>query len=328
MTTAVAQLESVLAEHVVRNRQISSVISRPSLQESSFSVMEIDVRFADGMTLKLFAKATHWDALSPAARRAKPEFLWDQDRERTTYEAILSRLDVTSARYFGSYANASGVPYLLLERVPGVPLWQFGELEAWRETARWLARMHMCVGPHTATCSRAARHLLRYDRNFYNCWIPRALAFRHNARDELTMLMQRYPRVVERLLGEPASFIHGEFYAGNILVDRCGEGEAYIVRPVDWEMAALGPAQMDLACLLAGNWTDDERAEVADAYFRECAGAGGDIPPRAQYLETLDHCLIHLSVRNLGWSGTWTPPPDRDHDWIGEALRLCERRCL
>ena len=79
------------------------------------------------------------------------------------------------------------------------------------------------------------------------------------------------------------------------------------------------------ACLLAGRWTDGQRADAADAYYTELAGLGRPIPERERYLRTLDYCLIHLSVRNLGWSADWTPPSDRVHDWLGEALRLCEK---
>jgi hypothetical protein len=82
---------------------------------------------------------------------------------------------------------------------------------------------------------------------------------------------------------------------------------------------------MDLACLLAGRWSDQDRAGVADAYDQERAARGGALAGRENDLRTLDYCLIHLSIRNLGWSRDWSPPPDRDHDWLGEALRLCEK---
>jgi hypothetical protein len=134
--------------------------------------------------------------------------------------------------------------------------------------------------------------------------------------------------VIEVLLNERTGFIHGEFYSSNVLVQRrdCSAGATlFMVRPVDWEMAALGPPLVDLACLLAGRWTDAERADVADTYFLELAGLGGDVSPRGNYLKTLDCCLIHLSVRNLGWSNAWTPPAVRAHDWLGEAVRLCEK---
>jgi aminoglycoside phosphotransferase (APT) family kinase protein len=302
--------------------RIRRVDCRPSTYQSSFFVEEIDVCLDDGTTVELLAKAAHWDAKSPEAHLAKPAFLWDARRELTTYESILAQVDLNSPRYFGSYVDDADVRYLLLERIPGIRLWECTDFEPWREAARWLARMHSRVSLEAARTTRAAEHLLRYDREFYESWLHRARQFQQPSAD-FTMLAQRHPHVVERLLDQPTTFIHGEFYSANILVD--DRSAPLAVRPVDWEMAALGPALVDLAYLLAGRWSDDERADVADAYCRELAAQELEIPPRAHCLETLDCCLIQLSVQNLGWSDTWTPPPDHAHDWLGEALRLCEK---
>lgn len=318
-------LERALAAWFGARRGVMRIERRPSAQRSSFLVDEIDVRFADGTRLELFAKAVHWEAMAPEARTAKPPFLWDAERERVTYESILSPLAVSAARYFGSYVT-DGVRYLLMERLAGTPLWQFGEFEAWREAGRWLARMHARVGAAGATYSSAAGHLLRYDRQFYDCWMQRAQAF-HGGDAALQKLAAHHPHVVDTLLAERDTFIHGEFYPANVLVTRAAD-DTFVVRPIDWEMAALGPALIDLACLLAGRWSDEERADVADAYFAERAALGGTIAPRDHSLRMLDCCLIHLSIRNLGWSREWSPPPDRTHDWLHEALRLCDRWTL
>jgi aminoglycoside phosphotransferase (APT) family kinase protein len=222
---------------------------------------------------------------------AKPAFLWDAHRELATYERILTGADLNSAKYFGSYVDEDGVRYLLLERIPGVRLWECADFEPWREAARWLARMHARVGAETAHATGTVRYLLRYDRSFYEAWLHRAREFHQPVADFMT-LEERHPRVVEHLLDQPVTFIHGEFYSANVLVDdRCAPAA---VRPVDWEMAALGPALVDLAHLLAGRWSDDERIDVADAYFHELAAQGVDVPPRDECLKTLDCCLIHL----------------------------------
>lgn len=319
------EIEAVLASHVGRSRRISGVDTRPSARRSSFSIDEVDVRFEDGETIDLIAKAVDWDALSPEARRAKPPFVWDERREMSVYEFVLPDLDVTRARYFGSYVDRAGVRHLLIERVRGVPLVECSEFNAWREAARWLARMHARADVQAVETSRAGPHLLRYDRSFYESWIERARRFHETGRSGLTRLASHHPRVVDRLLDERTTFIHGEFYSANILVDQGTCVVPFLIRPIDWEMAALGPALVDLACLMAGRWSDDVRADVAEAYFREIAREGGAVPERNDYLETLDYCLIHVSVQNLGWSASWMPPPDHAHDWLGDALRLCEK---
>ena len=320
-----ADLEEVLARRIGHTQRIRSIDRRPSAYRSSFFVDEIDVTMDDGTIVGLIAKATHCEAMAPEAREAKPSFLWDAARERVTYESILQGLDLNTPSYLGSYVDGTGVEYLLLERIAGIPLWQYGDFEAWREAARWLARLHTRVGVSAAVTGGAGAHLMRYDRAYYERWMRRASTFHQAAPDDLASLEERHSQVVEWLLAQPPAFIHGEFYAGNILVETADVPSTFLVRPVDWEMAALGPALVDLACLLAGGWTDEERADAVDVYFAECAAGGAHIPERMHYLKTLDCCLIHLSVRNLGWSRDWSPPPDRSHDWLQEALRLCEK---
>lgn len=313
-------LEQVLASHF--GDRITDVSCRPSLYASSLFVNEIDIRLDDGATVGLMAKAADREAKWPEAPRAKPAFLWNDQRERATYESILAGVDVGSARYFGSFVDATGVRYLLLERIAGIRLSECDGLEPWREAARWLARLHGRVSVEKASASRAAPHLLRYDRAFYESWRHRAERFQSSHAD-LSRLAATHRHVVDRLLYERTSFLHGEFYSANVWVVR--RADAIVVRPIDWEMASLGPALMDLAYLLAGRWTDDERADVADAYVRELARHALDTPRREHCLRTLDCCLIHLSVQNLGWSDAWTLPSDHTYDWLGEGLRLCER---
>ena len=281
------------------------------------------MEFEDGSAVALVAKAVNWEAMCADALLARPRWLWNEHRERLVYESLLRTSSLAAARYFGSYVNESGVRYLLLERIAGVPLWQAGDIDTWQEAARWLARMHARIPADAAARSAAAPHLIRYDRAFYNAWIERALAFQDGSSAAVHQLSAPYRKVVDLLLRESHAFLHGEFYSSNVLVEPAPRPG--IVRPVDWEMAALGPASIDLACLVAGRWTDEQRADMADAYHHELAALGGTVPARDRYLRTLDYSLIHLSVRNLGWSATWTPPLDRAYDWLGEALRLCEK---
>ena len=322
-TTTDLAVRALLAPQL-GGRAIVGIQRRPSLSRSSVMLHEIDVVLDDGTTLALMGKAIDWRALAPDAQRAKPLHLWDETRELAAYTSILSAVDVGAARFFGSFQDESGSRCLLLERIDGVPLWQFGDFEAWREAARWLARMHRRLNAADVAATPAADRLVIYDRRFYQSWMGRAIRFAHDARPALAELTRHHREIVDYLLAQPAAFIHGEFYSANVLVARPNDG-AYLVRPIDWEMAALATASIDLACLASGSWTDIERADLADAYHDEFAALGGARPPRDGYLRTLDACLIHLSVQNLGFSAAWTPPPDRRHDWLGEALRLCEK---
>jgi thiamine kinase-like enzyme len=113
--------------------------------------------------------------------------------------------------------------------------------------------------------------------------------------------------------------VHGEFYASNIVVASNEDGPR--VCPIDWEMAGVGPALLDLAALTSGRWSDDERARLELAYVN----ARGSRLSKDDLAVGLAACRLHLAVQWLGWSAAWTPPEEHRHDWLGEARAAAER---
>jgi hypothetical protein len=96
--------------------------------------------------------------------------------------------------------------------------------------AVWLTIMHARFAEETGRLARAAP-LLRYDGDFYCLWANRAraslgragLRLSRDARCGMEQLFGDYDRVVGHLVALPVTFLHGEFYASNVLV--CEEGE-------------------------------------------------------------------------------------------------------
>ena len=124
----------------------------------------------------------------------------------------------------------------------------------------------------------------------------------------------------ERVVALPVTFLHGEFYASNVLVQE--EGLARV--PVDWEMAAVGPGLIDLAASPPAGGPPDERKALAFAYPPRWCPARWPPAPDA-FRAALDYCRLHLAVQWLGWSTGWSPPPEQAQDWLGEALFLAEK---
>jgi thiamine kinase-like enzyme len=174
----------------------------------------------------------------------------------------------------------------------------------------------------------------------------------------LERLADGYRAVVDRLVALPRTFIHGEFYSSNVLVTRAAKarkGAEKVVgshlqeRPegcfaqmvpdplfgpdalsgrlcvVDWELAGLGPALIDVAALTAGNWNDDEKAALAMAYHSAVPAENGWPPAAEAFLTDLEFCRLHLAMQWLGWSLEWKPPREHARNWLGEALRLAEK---
>ena len=264
---------------------------RPYPFRTSHRIDELELAQADGTILTALLKDLRWSELGPAAQPAKPTFLHDPRREISAYRILAGTGLGTPTCY------DAGDHWLLLEKVDGVELWQVGELETWIEAARWLARFHRSFESEAIP----AEHLIQYDLAFFKVWPERA-ARRHPA---LTNLLRQYDRVVDLLCQQPPTMIHGEFYASNVMVAGAR------IAPVDWEMAGIGPAALDLAALISG-WGPDETTALLAGY--------GEMS-----LQAIEAARLHLALQWLGWSAEWSPPPEHARDWLAEAMGAAAR---
>ena len=301
------------------DRRIVAVSRSPSVYRTSAAIEDLHLALDDGSTLDLVFKDAGESALSEVARRAKPAALRDPLREIRVYQTILQRLDLGTAACYGAVVDRDRARFwLFLERVVGVELYQVGELDRWKDAARWLARMH------AVALSRLPADdlpLVSYDGPFYRMWAARAREFAPPASaSAVDSLAKRYEMVVERLLELPRTVLHGEFYASNILV--AGTAAGTRVCPVDWEMAALGPGLVDLAALVSGRWDEQQRLQLVHAYHRALDSSGA--PPLEAFLEALAHCRLHIAMQWLGWARDWSPPSEHANDWLGDALALAD----
>jgi Phosphotransferase enzyme family len=276
----------------IDGRVITGVLRRPYRYATSAPLEEVVLEAATERVGPLILKDLSRDRLLAAARGAKPEFLYEPLRELETYRGILGKARV-GPRCLVTVADAErGRYWLLLEKVPGVELWQVGEMSVWRDVARWLGAFH----------ERAAASLTASTD-------PRAEA--------LTEALRRYEEVVDTLASLPRSLLHGELYPSNVIVVR--ELERIGVFPVDWEMAAIGPGPIDLAAL-TGGYDEAERRRLTDAYVDGLAAEGGVAPANLE--QGIAACRLHLALQWIGWSTDWVPPDEHAHDWVDEALEL------
>jgi len=308
---------------------ITALERRPCAYRTSFALEELDVRLAGGPPLRLMMKDLSRAALHEEAHAAKPALLYEPLREIFVYRDVLEGAGLGTAEYHGAAIDpARDRWWLFIENVEGEALWQIGEFEVWEEAARWLARMHGLL----AARARARGPLLHYDRELLGVWARRAAGFAEDPRsawsdddrEQIRDLTGRYDAVVDELAALAPTFLHGEFYPSNVLVQR--NSGAPRICPIDWENAAVGPGLLDLAALSVGKWTPAERGRLAAAY-RGAAGAGAETATHlsdAEFARALDLGRLHLAVQWLGWEPRWEPPAEHRHDWLGEALALAE----
>ena len=325
-----AELEQALAERRSENVSVTRLERRPGAYRTSFAIEELDVELADGRRLRLMLKDLSRAGLHEDARAAKPQFLYDPMREIHVYRDMLDGAGLGTAEYHGSRIDpARDRWWLFIENVVGDALWQIGEFGVWEDAARWLARMHGAMSGRVA----AGGSLLRYDRELLGTWARRAAGFADDPRapwsaeerQRVRDLTSRYDAVTEQLEALAPTFIHGEFYPSNVLVQQ-GGGHPRIC-PIDWEIAAVGPGLLDLAALSVGKWSKSERARLAAAY-RSAASTGPETAAHLsdeEFARALDFARLHLAMQWLGWEPGWEPPAEHRHDWLGEALSLAER---
>jgi hypothetical protein len=305
---------------------VTAIERAPYAYATSFPLEEVVARLDDGRTLRLILKDLTWERLLGQARRTKPAFLYDPRRCIDVYRDILAGTGMGPRFYGATSDDQRGRYWLLIEKVEGVELWQIGEFSTWEATARWLARFHQRFVDGADELAGHHPSLLRYGPEFLRSWPARALdvAGRRGVsvdeRAGLERISAQYDGVIERLMKVPATFVHGELYPSNVLVDDAGSEVK--VWPIDWEMAGVGPPFLDLAALTAG-WDEPEKAKLVDAYLDEL---GPDRWFGDQEVTTvLDCCRLHYALQWLGWSPDWSPPAEHARNWMAEALEVSER---
>lgn len=324
-------LEHCLSGHFGKQVRVTHVKRRISEYCSSYFIEELDVRLDHDRELQLIFKDMSQSALLIAPGRVKPHFFYDPLREIESYRKVLAAHEMGTPIFYGADVDVDAKRYwLFVERVPPVLLWQMGDFEIWKKTARWLCGMHtfLIEGLDPDEVMRSA-HLLLYDADFCWCWMLRAQAFVRQGDSSrgkksaaaIDWLTARYHKVVDRLRALRPTFIHGEFYASNVMVDHAETADVRIC-PIDWEMAAIGSGLFDLSALTSGNWNAEQKQAMAEAYYE--ALPAEQRFGKEMFLESLDYCRLHQAVQLLGWSPAWTPPPEHARDWLKEAIQLAE----
>jgi hypothetical protein len=325
-------LEATLGDHFGSPQPIVQLIRRPSPYQSSFPLEELDVELAGGAWLALMFKDLSWSRVSPAVQLVKRAGAYDPRREIASYRCVLQPMEAGAPKFYGAWIDVeAGRYWLFLERVVGRELYQVGELELWQEAARWLARFHPRAGEIACSPGLGVEAPWRqYDREFYWRWMRRAVRFSSmndaaapGQVELLAAVADRYQAVVAELLTMPITFIHGEFYASNVMV-RDAPTQSRLC-PIDWEMAALGPGLIDLAALTAGAWSEADRASIALAYYAEWPEAQRARCSVDCFRRDLDLCRLHLAIQWLGWSPRWDPPADHRFDWLSDLQHTVER---
>ena len=180
--------------------------------------------------------------------------------EANVYQQVLQPLRVSVPALRGiHHASSPRQTWLLLEYLDNAAF--VNKDPSWLpEAAEWLGRFHAVTERRVSRPSY--QFLPRYDARYYRGWARRVRrsADKFQAGGHwLDKVCDGFEASIHDLMSAPQAVIHGEYYPANVLV-RKGR-----IRPVDWETAAVGAGEIDLATL-TDNWSSGLARDCERAY--------------------------------------------------------------
>ncbi len=278
-------LTSVLSGSLSAPCPVTVLHREAHIYRSTFPSEVVSCRLNDGRTLRLFCKYSGGQNYDSHGHRGGVVY------EAEVYRRVLGHSGNSMPRFYGTYTDVTtGQTWLILEYLDDCLRLMYKEPDALIACAQWIGQFHAAC--ETLVVEQGLSFLGTYDKEYYLGWPRRASRFAgplHLRFPWLAALCKRFEEFTALLLSCRPTVIHGEFYPKNILV-RDG-----VIYPVDWESAAVGAGEIDLAALTEG-WAVDVAGECELAYCR--TRWLGDAPP--DFAARLDAARVYLSFRWLG----------------------------
>ena len=239
--------------------------------------------------------------------------------ERQVYRDLLEPRQLTVPRFYGSYQDESdGWLCLVLGHLNGsVRSSKAAEPHAIVRAAEWIGDFQAMMQDHVR--QGPPPFLFGYDLNYYQGWSERTLALSSSHDEQMTWLpafCRRFNEAIGLLTREPLTVVHGEYYPHNVL------WHLDTITPVDWESAAVGAGEIDLASLTE-RWPQHITQKCEQAYVRHRWPSGE--PP--DFARRLDLARLYLQLRWLGTPKGWRVPAEPA--WrFGQIRHIAERQAL
>jgi hypothetical protein len=280
----------------------------PSEFMTSFPSEIATCELADGRRVRLLCKYGKTEAQHSHGHRGGVVY------EAEVYRRVLRPLGASTPRFYGSHRDRDEFTWLILEYLDRSHRVNKAPDEAIVLAAAWIGGFHAACEPRIDDVELS--FLRRYDADYYQGWARRTLEFcapSLERRPWLPVLCERFGAVVEELLRPPLTVVHGEYYPKNILF------QDHAVYPIDWESAAIGRGEIDLASLIEG-WPQDIATRCVEEYERARWPQG---TPDG-FERRFDAARAYMILRWLGDRPYWTQLESAEHDF--EQLRRTAER--
>jgi hypothetical protein len=289
------RLETVLSIIFSYAGNGGAVTERERFENGGFFSSEVvKYRLRSGKDVRLFCKYSSDQGHRSFGHRGGGSY------EAAVYR-MLQTLNTTSPKLHGTFVEKETARvWLVLEYVTGLRVNESVDPTAGlKNAARWIGDLHRRAGVRVTVDQTA--FLKAYDLDYYAAWADRTSSFAgglHARYPWLQSLCDKFSDETAQSLMADRVLIHGEYYPKNILVD----GKQ--VCPVDWETAAVGAGEIDLAALIEG-WPNDIATACEEEYRR--ARNNAEV---TEFQHRLDAARLYLTFRWLGDRPEWTRHPD------------------
>jgi len=219
-----------------------------------------------------------------------------RERELHVYRDLLVDMGLGTPQFYGSLWNERSKRFLLLlEYVDGLEV-RDCPLDGWISAARWVGRLHGTK--RWLDRLEASSLLVRHDEVHFlrraELAVREVAEFGSALEARLRRVVDSYGPVVEAMVSQPVSLVHGGYWPANVLLAE--DAGTQRVCAIDWELAALGSPLYDLATLVDG-FTSPELAMLLDAYVSEALAQGASVPEQDE-LRRLVQCFLLARVIN------------------------------
>lgn len=273
---------------------------RENPRSSTYLADIVRVRFADGRQEDLLCKyADGVELLPPTPHRGLAY-------ETQVYEQVLAAAPLSLPRFWGSFTDPdTGSLVSVMRFYPrGMSAAQASDHGGIDAIIGWMAEFHDWGETHAA--DPAWTFLARYDAEYYKLWLDRTCELARPLAKEhpwLDAAAAAYRDLIPVLVAARPALVHGELTTRNSL---WADGR---IMPVDWETAAIGPAEIDLA-MFTFDWDLEELHEIERLYtIRRWEGK-----PPAEFAERMLAARLYVCFHWIfGSPGGHTEQRIRNH---------------
>lgn len=282
------QLERILNKIHSPHFMVELVKRKPFDYHSTSPAELISCRLNNGKIVSLFCKYSGNHTQYSYGHRGGVKY------EAKVYKNILHKTPLSSAHFYGVYKEKNNETCLIIQYLNGSKLLKdqhdpgyFGK------AASWIGSLHKMYE------SNPPEAITDYDTEYYTIWLERVGKLLEKLKKKhpwLPAVCTYFKERMHLLSDSVKTFIHGEYYTKNILVQKD------IIYPIDWESAAIGPGEIDLASLIEG-W-DYKRKNIAIKSYLKARWPDGNFS-ESGFRERLLLVKIYFFFR---WTGEYDDP--------------------